>query len=166
MRKPRIVVTGMARHGKDTVCELLEREHGFTYESSSHLAGFKIVYPVLKDKYKYSGFSECYRDRVNRRQEWFELIKAYNTPDLARLGREIFEYYDIYCGLRNIAELEAMIAEGLVDCIVWVDASERVESEPSTSITITREDCDFVISNNGGLEELEVEVVKLVEKII
>ena len=164
MRKPRIVVTGYARHGKDTVCKLLKENHGFTFESSSHYVGFKAVYQKIK--HRYSSFEECYKDRVNCRAEWFELIKAYNGEDLAKLGRELFQSYDIYCGLRNIAELETMIAEGLVDCIVWVDASERVESEPSTSITITREDCDFIISNNGGLEELEVEVAKLVEKII
>lgn len=166
MRKPKLVVTGFARHGKDTVCELLKNEHGFTFESSSHLAGFRIVYPVLKPKYNYATFEQCYKDRVNHRQEWFELIKEYNTPDLARLGREIFQFYHIYCGLRSIAELETMIAEGLVDCIVWVDASARVEAEHSTSITITREDCDFIVDNNGNLEDLRVEVQKLVEIIL
>lgn len=166
MRKPKLVVTGYARHGKDTVCELLKEEHGFTFESSSQAAGFKAVYPTLRTKYKYKTFEDCYNDRVNHRQEWFELIKAYNTPDLAKLGREIFQYYDIYCGLRSMAELETMIVEGLVDCIVWVDASARVEAEPSTSITITRNDCDFVVDNNGTLDDLKVEVQRLVEKLI
>lgn len=166
MRKPKLVVTGYARHGKDTVCDLLKKEHRFTFESSSHLAGFKVVYPALKHKYKYSSFADCYHDRVNHREEWFELIKGYNTPDLAKLGREILHSYDIYCGLRNLAELEAMIAEGIVDCVVWVDASSRVEPEPLTSITITREDCDFVVDNNGTLEDLRVEVQRLVEKLI
>ena len=166
MRKPKLVVTGYARHGKDTVCELLKNEHGFTFESSSQAAGFKAVYPTLRLKYKYKTFEDCYNDRVNHRQEWFELIKAYNTPDLTRLGREIFQYYDIYCGLRSMAELETMIVEGLVDCIVWVDASLRKKPEPSTSITITRSDCDFVVDNNGTLEDLKVEVQRLVEKLI
>ena len=166
MRKPKLVVTGYAQHGKDTVCQLLKEEHGFTFESSSQAAGFKAVYPTLRTKYKYKTFEDCYNDRVNHRQEWFELIKAYNTPDLAKLGREIFQYYDIYCGLRNMNELETMIVEGLVDCIVWVDASLRKKPEPLTSITITRNDCDFVVDNNGSLEDLKVEVQKLVEKLI
>jgi dephospho-CoA kinase len=166
MKKPKLVVTGHARHGKDTVCQLLKEEHGFTFESSSYVALFSVIYRALKPKYKYKSHEECYKDRVNHREEWFELIKAYNTPDLAKLGREIFNNYDIYCGLRNMAELEAMIAEGIVDCIVWVDASERLEPEPSTSITITKSDCDFVVSNNGSLEDLKVEVQKLVEKLI
>jgi hypothetical protein len=63
-------------------------------------------------------------------------------------------------------ELETMIIEGLVDCIVWVDASKRKPPEPSTSITIMQSDCDFVIDNNGSLEDLKVEVQKLVEKLI
>jgi hypothetical protein len=166
MKKPKLVVTGYARHGKDTVCQLLKEEHGFTFESSSQAAGFKAVYPTLRLKYKYKTFEDCYNDRVNHRQEWFELIKAYNTPDLAKLGREIFQYYDIYCGLRNMNELETMIVEGLVDAIVWVDASARVEAEPSTSITITRSDCDFVVGNNGTLDDLKLEVQRLVEKLI
>lgn len=166
MKKPKLVVTGFARHGKDTVCQLLKDEHGFTFESSSHVTLFKVIYPVLQPKYKYKSYEKCYNDRVNHRQEWFDLIKAYNTPDLARLGREIFSNYDIYCGLRNMAELEAMIVEGLVDCIVWVDASERIAAEPSTSITITKSDCDFIVNNNGSLDDLRVEVQKLVDKLI
>jgi dephospho-CoA kinase len=166
MKKPKLVVTGYARHGKDTVCQLLKEEHGFTFESSSQAAGFKAVYPTLRLKYKYKTFEDCYNDRVNHRQEWFELIKAYNTPDLAKLGREILHSYDIYCGLRNMAELETMIVEGLVDCIVWVDAGLRKKPEPSTSITITRNDCDFVVDNNGTLDDLRVEVQRLVEKLI
>ena len=83
--KPKIIVLGYARHGKDSVCELLAR-HGYTFKSSSLFACEKVVYPALKDKYGYESIEACYQDRVNHRKEWFDLIAQYNTPDLTKLG--------------------------------------------------------------------------------
>jgi len=52
------------------------------------------------------------------------------------------------------------------DLIIWVDASERIDYvEPSSSISVTKEHADIVLTNNGTLEQLEAKVVKLADAI-
>lgn len=115
-----------------------------------------MVFPVLSWKYKYRDLKECFDDRVNHRAEWFELISDYNFGDPARLSREIFAKYDIYCGLRNIEELKAAKAEKLYDLCIWVDAGSRVpETESIYSNTITSSDADYILDNSGSLKDLE-----------
>lgn len=155
MSKPKLIITGYARHGKDTLCEILRDRHGFSFESSSQIANEEVIYPVLAPKYGYNSLEECYADRVNHRDEWFNLICEYNKPDLARLGRKIFEKYDIYCGLRNRYELTAMKIGWMYNFVIWVDAEERLQTvEDSSSMTIKRSDADIVIKNNGDLNDL------------
>lgn len=153
--KPKLIITGHARHGKDTVCEILRDKHNYTFESSSHILAEEVVFPALADKYGYSTVEECYADRINHRKEWFELLKAYNSPDATHLGRKIFEKYDIYCGLRNIHELHAMQLKKLFDVVIWVDAGSRVpEIESTDSMTIPRDYADIILWNSGTKSDL------------
>jgi len=104
----KLIVMGHARHGKDTVCEILRDVHGYSFKSSSEFCAELFIYDRLKNKYKYPDFETCYKDRHNHRTEWFNLIHDYCSKDLARLGRQIFSKYDIYCGIRNCWEFKAM----------------------------------------------------------
>ncbi len=160
----RLIVTGHARHGKDTVCEMLSNKTGLHFTSSSRFVAEKAVRPYLLQRgFNYTTPEEMYADRVNRRTDWFDAIVAYNTPDLARLGRELFESgNDIYCGLRNKDELLALQKQGVVDEVIWVDASNRLPPEPQTSMTINPFDCDVILHNDGTLEELEKAVDALI----
>lgn len=162
--KVSIIVTGYARHGKDTVCEFLT-SYKFKFRSSSEICNEKIVFPVLSEKYGYKTLEECFEDRVNHREEWFNLISEYNTPDAAKLAKDIFKENGIYCGLRNKKELIEIKNQELVDFIVWVDASKRLPPEDTSSMTITKEDCDIIIDNNGSKLELYLEVNRLNRKI-
>lgn len=150
----KILLIGHARHGKDTVSEMLVDLMGLTFRSSSDFVNERAVFPVLAPKYGYKTLDECYQDRVNHRQEWYELIRDYNGDDPALLGRELFEECDIYCGLRHREEFEAMKAEDLYDVCVWVDAGNRLPPESLDSMTLTMEDADVVVDNNGSLEDL------------
>lgn len=165
--KHRLIVMGYAGHGKDTVCELL-RNYGYTFTSSSEFAGKKIVYPVLKEKYGYESWEECFKDRVNHRSEWFNLIADYNKEDGARLGKEIFEENDIYCGLRNERELVKLVEvySPYIPILIWVDASGRLKTEESiTSNTIDPARVTIHIDNNGSRLELAKRVQDLVNFI-
>lgn len=157
--KPKLVVTGLAGHGKDTVCEILRDIHGFTFESSSRILLNEVIFPVLQAKYDYNNADECYNDRTSHRQDWFELLKEYNKDDKSKLGKLIFSNYDIYCGLRNIEELEAMKASNMFSYVIWVDASARLGiTESSNSITITKNNADYILPNNLNLNMLELEI--------
>lgn len=163
-QKPRLMVLGSGRHGKDSVCEILRDRYGFTFESSSHFVAERAVRPYLATRgVTYSSFDEMYADRVNRRAEWFTAISEYNSPDAARLGREIYQEFDIYCGIRNQRELIALQRDGVVQHTMWVDASKRLPPEPVTSITVTARDADCVIDNNGTIDELSKNVNEAVQ---
>lgn len=161
-KKPKLLVIGYARHGKDTVCELLRDHFHYKFVSSSFFAAEKVVYPVLQQKYGYQSLQECYDDRSNHRSEWFDLIAAYNYPDPARLAKEMLEEHDIYCGMRNRLELQACEKQDLFDEIIWVDASVRgVQAEDVSSCTVSKHDASYYLFNNGTLSDLECAVKEM-----
>ena len=161
--KNKLIVIGYGRHGKDTFCETLNEHYDYKFTSSSRFCGEKVVFPVLSKKYNYKTVDECYHDRHNHRKEWFDLIAEYNETDLTRLGRLLFEEHDIYCGLRRKEELLALQDNNIANYTIWVDASDRLPPESNDSCTVTKEMADYVIYNNGTLEELEQQVHNLMK---
>jgi len=164
MKLPKLLVVGHGRHGKDTVCELLER-YGYKFKSSSKFCSELFIFNDLKDKYGYKDEEECYADRHNHRTEWYDMIHAYCKDDLARLGRNLFAQHDIYCGLRNKREFFAMQNEEIFDYAIWVDRSDHCHLEPATSMTIEQWMCNYTIDNNGDLARLEKNVDVLIKTI-
>ncbi|MDS1821113.1 hypothetical protein QX249_10615 [Vibrio parahaemolyticus] len=53
----------------------------------------------------------------------------------------------------GIDEFMALKNGGLIDLIIWVDASERLPPESSNSMKLSKEDADIIISNNGNKAE-------------
>ena len=152
--KHKLLVIGHGRHGKDTVCEILRDEYGYSFESSSQFCSKLFIYNNLKDKYNYTSEEECYADRHNHRKEWYDAICDYNLSDAATLGREMFKKYDIYCGLRNKREFFAMKNTGVFDYCIWVDRSMHLDSESKDSMSLEQWMADYTIDNNSGLSEL------------
>ena len=87
----KVLIVGHARHGKDTLAEILHEEYGLTYKSSSLAASEIFLYDSLKAKYGYKTPEECFEDRVNRRDEWHNLICGFNLYYKARLAKHIME---------------------------------------------------------------------------
>jgi len=105
---------------------------------------------------KYESPEKCFADRVNHRAEWYALISAYNKLDRSALTKQILRKYDMYVGMRSRAELRA--SAHMFDLIVWVDASNRLPPEKSASCTVSADDADVVIRNNGSLADLQTSV--------
>ena len=166
IKLPKLLIVGHGRHGKDTVCELLSESHGFNFKSSSKFCSERFIFDNLKDMYGYANEADCYADRHNHRQEWYDAICAYNIPDSARLGREIFEEHDIYCGLRNKKEFHAMKNTGVFDYAIWVDRSDYLPPESKESMTLEIWMSDFIIDNNGTLDDLRNNTNQLMKHII
>jgi hypothetical protein len=153
MSKPTILVIGHGRHGKDTFCDFLRDDHGFNFISSSEFVGREILFDLIGSDY--DDFDSFFEDRVNRRKEWFEAIRDYNTPDGSKTATTMMSRgYDIYCGMRSVDELEACVGKGIFDRIVWVDRGEHIQPELELSCTITSESADTIVNNNGSLEDL------------
>src|SRR5690554_5576742 len=155
----KIMVIGHARHGKDTVCELLKEHYGLSFTSSSMFACELFIYNLLKDTHGYSTIEECFNDRVNHRPVWHQLIKEYQGDDKTLLTKAIFSKHDVYCGNRSREEVRAAVDAGLVDCVIWVDASKRLPPEGRNSMSLTKQDADYIIDNNGTEEELVKRIV-------
>ena len=160
----KIMIMGHAGHGKDTVCEMLER-HGYAWVSSSEFMCENVVYPALKEKYNYESPEQCHADRDAHREEWYQLIADFNTPDKTALAKAIYADHAVYCGIRHIEEFNAIKNAGLFDCAIWVDASDRLPGEDESSCSVTKDMADFVIDNNGSLEELEFAATQLIRQL-
>lgn len=165
MTKIKLLVIGHARHGKDTVSELINKRYGLTFQSSSYFCAEEFIFDELKYKYNYSSVQECYDDRHSHRDEWYNLIRWFNRNDDAALGKRIFEKYDVYCGLRDKDECQAIVQAGVVDAVVWVDRSRYLPLESQYSMTLTPAFADYVIDNNGTLEDLEANTVEVIDRI-
>jgi len=163
-RKPKILLLGYGRHGKDTVAEILESKYGLTFTSSSMVCAEKVMMPVfnrhdgVRQTVIYADVKECFNDRHNHRVTWFKAIEEFNTPDKSALGRIIFEANDIYVGLRSAREFHAVRNAGLYDVCIWVDRSQHVPPEDRSSCTVEPWMADYVIDNNGTLDELAFNV--------
>jgi len=159
--RPNLLVIGHARHGKDTVCEILQEKHNLSFKSSSLFCAELFIFNELKDKYGYKNVEQCYLDRHNHRTEWYTLINNYCTPDLARLGKEIFNKYHIYCGLRNKKEFHAMRNAQVFNYAIWVDRSEHLPLEDLSSMSLEPWMANFVLDNNGTLHQLSYNIDQL-----
>lgn len=160
-RRPKVLVIGHARHGKDTVAEQITELMGLKFVSSSMFVAEEIIWP-LWGKDRYESFDAMFDDRVNYRSTWFNLIAAYNTPDMTKTASTMFQRgYDIYVGMRRRVELEACKAAGLFDAIIWVDRSKHHPPEELDSMELRPEDADVHLDNNGNLQELNNQLIFL-----
>jgi len=146
--KPKVLIIGPARSGKDTLAAIWQIWYGLFFRSSSQAAADIFLYDALKDKYGYKNPTECFEDRINHRAEWYDLICEYNKEDKARLAKEILKDSDCYVGMRNREEIEECMRQKLFDIIIWVDASERISPEDPSSFTIDKSIADIIIENN------------------
>ena len=73
LERPKLLILGYARHGKDTVAEMLHRKYGFRFVSSSEFVAQEIIW----DQWgwlRYPDFETMFADRVNWRKQWMEMI--------------------------------------------------------------------------------------------
>lgn len=141
----KVLILGHGQHGKDTVGAMLDDEYDLKSISSSLFALHEAVWPTMCDQY--DNKIECFDDRHNRRQEWFDLITAYNTPDKARLVKGLLKTHDVYTGLRCKEEYEA--AKEYFGLILWVDRHLFVPLEDTMKIKFNDE--MVWINNNSDL---------------
>lgn len=174
----KIMVIGHARHGKDTVGEILRDAYGWTFNSSSLFCAEKVMMPAFNkllpgnkhmlpgniEEKAYGSVQQCYDDRHNHRAFWHQEIAAYCTAtgDLARLAREIFKVNDVYCGCRSAREFHAARAEGVFDLSIWVDRSGHLPPESRDSMKLEQWMADCIIDNNDTLENLQRRVIRIV----
>lgn len=179
MPKPKLLLVGHGRHGKDTVADMFTKFGGFTWQSSSLACAKHVCLPHFNNHPRlpsYETAEACFEDRhgstrvfdngaefnYDHRSEWFNAIDAYNTPDKTRLARTIMEENDIYVGMRSRRELWACQAGQVFDYVIWVDRSDHLPPEGSGSMQIEPWMADLHIDNNGSLTETEINVRRVI----
>jgi dephospho-CoA kinase len=160
-KSPKLLVVGNARHGKDTFAEILSQQFGMTFESSSQAASNIFIYDLLKEKYDYKTPEDCFEDRFNHRQEWYEAICDYNKSDKSKLAKGILERADCYVGMRDCVEIEECLRQNLFDIVIWVDASKRLPMEDASSFNIDKSCADIVVENNDTLNDFFEKVMRI-----
>jgi hypothetical protein len=160
----KLFVIGSGRHGKDAAGKFITKNYGLTFESSSMFCAEHVVTPWLeKLGVTYASLEECYADRVNYREEWYNAIRDFNKGDESRLSAAIFSEYDMYVGIRS--RIEFLASRHLSDLSIWIEAGERVNVEDPT-IKISPRDCDVIVDNNGTEEELHFKLKRLFDLIL
>lgn len=160
-RKPKLLIIGHARHGKDTMAEKIRDKMGLAFTSSSIFVGEECIWPSWGHE-RYDNFDEMFADRVNFRKTWADLISAYNTPDKTRTAKTMLDRgYDMYVGMRKQDEFHACQARNMFDHIIWVDALKRLPPEPKDSNEMVPAMADLYFDNNGPVETMDLFVVEL-----
>jgi len=158
-------INGYARHGKDTVADIIAKGYGLIKPDASRIIARYLVtsrlprgwYPGTLDEQ----IEEAYQDRVNHRTGWYNFVSDMGAETLCL---EVMREGDIYVGERRRQSFD--LTKGLFDYSIWVDATGRgLLPEPGGSCDITSDGHDYIINNNGTLEELETEVHSLMTAI-
>ena len=189
-QKVKLIITGYSDHGKDTVCEIL-RLLGLNFKSSSiwmlenHLWEDRfldtksgISAPCINTVYgagysspkkDYTTLEEMYADRDNHRGWWKDYIKEINLEKgLHYLGSKLLTEFDVYCGLRDYEEMEAIKSWVKHEHPDWklitgfVDATPRktvCKADREGALTILKSDCDLVITN-------DLSKITLIERVV
>lgn len=151
-----LLIIGPSNSGKDYAAEYLRDKFGITYQSSSERALDIFLLDKLNNEYGYQFAGLTREEKIadamahkNKypavRKIWYKEIKAYNTPDKARLAREIMNSADCYCGMRDREELLACKEEGFFSTILWIEGVGATES--SDSMNIEKSDADVCLVN-------------------
>jgi hypothetical protein len=163
---PTVLILGHARHGKDTVAEMLRDNHAFSYASSSLFAAERVIMPAFKALgVTYVSVEACFADRVNHRAFWFDEISKYNGGATSRLAKAILKDHQCYVGMRS--DLEYQSSLHLFDHVVFVSAFGRgLPAEPVSSFNIAYDPTTMsLIPNNGSLDDLADEVANWVKEV-
>lgn len=157
----KILILGENGSGKSTAGNILAAWMGVTYMESSRYCLEHVVYPALSPRYGYHTPEECYEDRDNHRQEWYDIIKDYNdTGD--RVAKEILMNHGICVGLRGKEERLASLH--LFDLVIWVEAGDRIDTK-TYGPEIDGHDY-ITLDNTGDIHQLLVNLDRIYSKII
>lgn len=160
-RKPKLLIIGHARHGKDTMAEKIRDKMDLAFTSSSIFVGEECIWPSWGME-RYKTFDDMFADRINYRKTWADLISAYNTPNKTRTAKTMLDRgYDMYVGMRKQDEFHACRAINLFDHIIWVDALKRLPPEPKDSNEMVPAMADLYFDNNGSIEVMDLFVENL-----
>lgn len=147
--KPRLLIVGYGRHGKDYVAECLSIITLLRYGGSTSWA-------ALPDMAEHLGQHPqvAWERRLQHRKAWYDHCNRLREKDPLLLVRRVLACADMAVGIRDKVEVRACRDSGWFHRIIWVDASQRLGPQKDSTVTFGPGDCDEVLDNNGDKEDL------------
>lgn len=148
----RLAIVGPGRCGKDEMAAWLAANTRLRYSGTTSTV-------ISKEYARRHGmtFDEAHAVRHARRDEWRALGDDMRRHDPAFLARTQLQTGDLAVGIRAAVEIEAVIREGLVDLVAWIDRpfiandDNRCHAEPDPTLEFGDEVADITIRNDGSL---------------
>ena len=112
----RLAIVGPSRAGKDTAANWFAAHTGLRYTGSCS----SIIAPHAAARLGIPE-AEAFATRHACRDLWRAIGDELRRDDPAYLARKTLEHGDICVGIRSAAEMEAVMGEGLVDEVLWID---------------------------------------------
>jgi hypothetical protein len=81
------------------------------------------------------------------------------------VGHDVWEEVEVYSGVSDIVEYRYLAANKLFDLSIWVDAEERVQRRKDSGMTVSIKQAQYVIDNNGSLQDLNCNVDALMKYV-
>lgn len=148
----KIRINGYARHGKDTVADMISLNYGLVKPDASRIIAEKLLKTLPEGWYpgdQAEQIEAAYQDRVNHRAGWYNFVTAMGPTTLCY---EVMGRGDIYVGERRRESFEK--TKNLFDFSIWV-VDPRKPEEDHSSCDLNHEGHDFMLVNSGTLKDLE-----------
>lgn len=159
----KILILGHARHGKDTVAELICKHTNLLYQATSFLAYQIFIYDELinKHNHKYDSIYAAFNDRFQHRNLLYNMIKEYNKNDKASLAKDVLQHCDIYVGMRDVDEVIESKLQNIFDLTIGVYNPNIKHEDISSNTVDVFKYSDILIINDSTLIDLENKIIKL-----
>ena len=138
----KLAIVGPGRSGKGEVCTYLSRAYGFRYTFGTSWVISRHI--ALEDG---CVAEEAHARRHAERDRWRRVGDNLRSSDPAALARACLADCDLVEGVRSRVEIDAVIAERLVDLVIWVQ--REVPDDPT--LEYGPDVADVVILNDGDL---------------
>jgi len=152
---PDLLVGGYSGSGKATFCEILA-DLGLTFTNTTSMICDALFREGLTEEHL---FPTKDRNRI----EIYNAVSQFNLNDPTKMAREILNFNDVYCGMRNKETLYACYNENIFDLTIWIE-NPRVSREVG-SCTVNAEDFDIIIYNGGSRFDLIRRAERLIQLI-
>lgn len=150
--KPRILIVGWGRSGKDEAGAFFHQHCGLSYAGSTSWAALPLMAKFLDLPEQLA-----WEQRHEHRQFWKDTCDKFRADDpLLLIKRALESGRQCVTGIRDKVEIDAAKAAGIFKHILWID---RPGIPPDFTVTFTEADCTDYVRNDGSLRRFHRNLV-------
>ena len=151
--KPKILLVGWGRCGKDEAAAFLHPHCGITATGSTSWAALPMMAKLLNLPEQ-----RAWETRHEHRQIWKGSCDHFRRNDpLLLINKALASGGQCLTGLRDKKELDAAKAAGIFHRILWIDRP-GIPRDPT--VTFEAKDCTDYVKNDGTLRRFHQNIIK------